>query len=373
MANEGQYNLTITINGCTGPAASSRVFVNQPAVADAGSNQTLCISTKAVNLSGTVSGGSRAGIWSSSGAGTFLPSATSLNAIYIPSQTDIATAKAVLTLTSTNNGGCAASVSSVTITFQKLPVVMAGNDQSVCSNNSVVSLNGSVSFASGGTWSSSGTGTFTPSVTALNAAYVPSPADIIRGSVMLMLHSTGNNLCSAVADTMNVTIVPATPVSAGADKLTLQRTSVTLSPQVSEPDAEYLWTPNINLSNNRVRNPVFTGMSDQLYTLTVTNKYGCVTEDQVLVKVLRPITIPNTFTPNGDGVNDAWNIDELEEYPEASVDIFNRYGEKIHTSAGYYKAWDGTFKGKPMPEGTYYYLIDTKFGNIYSGPISVLR
>jgi gliding motility-associated-like protein len=86
------------------------------------------------------------------------------------------------------------------------------------------------------------------------------------------------------------------------------------------------------------------------------------------------IAINNTFTPNGDNINDLWIIKGLQYYPECVVKIFNRYGLQLYRSLGYNKAWDGTFNGKPLPVGTYYYIIN--FGNVSpprSGFVSIIR
>jgi gliding motility-associated-like protein len=67
-------------------------------------------------------------------------------------------------------------------------------------------------------------------------------------------------------------------------------------------------------------------------------------------------------------------IDNIEYYPNATVNIFNRYGEKILTSIGYGLPWDGTYKGVNVPTGTYYYIIDTKAGyKPISGWVAVVR
>ncbi|MDB5157772.1 MAG: beta-propeller fold lactonase family protein [Mucilaginibacter sp.] len=70
------------------------------------------------------------------------------------------------------------------------------------------------------------------------------------------------------------------------------------------------------------------------------------------------IIIPNIFTPNGDGANDKWYIQNLQYAPKCDVEIFNRYGLLLYHSSGYINAWDGSFNGKPLPSGTYYYLIN---------------
>lgn len=83
--------------------------------------------------------------------------------------------------------------------------------------------------------------------------------------------------------------------------------------------------------------------------------------------------IPNTFTPNGDGINDFWNIPGLNSYPSATINIFNRYGQAVYQSAGYAKPFDGTSKGKQLPAGVYYYIINLKRGDVLSGSVTILR
>jgi gliding motility-associated-like protein len=70
------------------------------------------------------------------------------------------------------------------------------------------------------------------------------------------------------------------------------------------------------------------------------------------------IIIPNTFTPNGDGINDTWDIKYLNFYTQCSVRIFTRWGKNVYSSIGYGLPWNGTYGGSPLPTGTYYYVIN---------------
>lgn len=93
-----------------------------------------------------------------------------------------------------------------------------------------------------------------------------------------------------------------------------------------------------------------------------------------ILTVVGNIVIPNTFTPNGDGVNDTWNIQFLNAYLNCSVDIFTRYGQKVYSSIGYAIPWDGTLRGAALPAGTYYYIINLKNGlSPLSGFVALLR
>ena len=108
--------------------------------------------------------------------------------------------------------------------------------------------------------------------------------------------------------------------------------------------------------------------------LTVTSDKGCATSDEMIVKVLKNLVIPNVFSPNGDGINDKWIIKYLESFKESNINVYNRYGQSIFHSVGYDNAWDGTYKGKPVPAGTYYYIVDPKRGSKpLAGFVDVLR
>jgi gliding motility-associated-like protein len=102
-----------------------------------------------------------------------------------------------------------------------------------------------------------------------------------------------------------------------------------------------------------------TPLADQEYTVNVTAKGDCPAIPMSFdVVVLRPVdSIPNAFSPNGDGINDKWIIPYLSSYPYATVQIFDRNGMLVFNTYGYNTAWDGTYNGKALPIGTYYYVI----------------
>jgi gliding motility-associated-like protein len=89
---------------------------------------------------------------------------------------------------------------------------------------------------------------------------------------------------------------------------------------------------------------------------------------------LSALSIANTFTPNGDGINDYWAINNIENYPAALVQVFNRYGQKVYESKGYSKPFDGTYNGQKLSSGVYYYIINLSSNcNLLSGSITILR
>ncbi len=87
------------------------------------------------------------------------------------------------------------------------------------------------------------------------------------------------------------------------------------------------------------------------------------------------LSIPNVFTPNGDGKNDVWNIDGLDNFPDVTVSVFNRWGDLMFESdRGYTKSWDGTYNGTAAPAATYYYIVVLGSGEEgITGTINIIR
>jgi gliding motility-associated-like protein len=87
--------------------------------------------------------------------------------------------------------------------------------------------------------------------------------------------------------------------------------------------------------------------------------------------------IPNMITPNFDGKNDLWRLDFIQVfYPKAEIEIFSRWGVKLFRSEGYDNAWDGTYKGDPLPVGAYYYTIKLNDSNntpVIKGTVTLLK
>lgn len=372
--SSGTYTVAATVKGCTSAEAETKAVIKQLPTATTGNNQTVCANNAIVNIAGTVAGGSSTGVWSTSGTGTFSPADTSLTAAYSPASEDKATRYVTLTLTSTNNGVCATAVSSLAVTITKAPTANAGTDLSVCSNNANIILNGQVTTAAGGVWTTSGTGTFNPSSANLNTTYIPGTKDITKGAVTLTLTTTGNGACVKVSDNVIASITPAPVVKGLPDQYILQGGTTTLTPAATGTNLNYLWTPNRYLNNNTIKNPLVTGVEDILYTLKVTDINGCINEGLVMVKVLKPFKIPNTFTPNNDGINERWLITNLSTYTGNHVQVFNRYGQLVFESSGYAKPWDGTMNGKPLPFGTYYYVIEAGNGRKpFTGYVTLIK
>ncbi|WP_342330291.1 MBG domain-containing protein [Pedobacter sp. FW305-3-2-15-E-R2A2] len=113
------------------------------------------------------------------------------------------------------------------------------------------------------------------------------------------------------------------------------------------------------------------------YTVTATNASGCTDSKTFTVTVVEDyakVKATNILSPNGDGYNDKWVIDNIDFYPNNEVKIFDKAGRPIYSKKGYDNSWDGSLNGTALAEGTYYYVID--FGNgrpRFKGFITVIR
>jgi gliding motility-associated-like protein len=141
----------------------------------------------------------------------------------------------------------------------------------------------------------------------------------------------------------------------------------------------YSWIPTIYLSDPTLEAVLVTPAANTYYTVFGTTDKGCVETDRVKVVIARRINIYSGFSPNGDAFNNTWVIDHAEEYGDRiRVRVFNRWGEPVFESKGYGGSgneWDGNRNGKPLPVGTYYYIIDVKDGKSapYTGTVTILR
>ncbi len=174
---------------------------------------------------------------------------------------------------------------------------------------------------------------------------------------------------------LNRELAVTTPfLEAGKDTVVLRGGSVRLNIRASGTNLRYKWTPSIGLDRDDVRNPIATPVNDISYSVTISSDEGCVLRDDIQVRVLEMPLIPNTFTPNGDGINDVWKIEYLDSYPGVNVNIYNRFGIRVFGSIGYLKPWDGNLNGQMLPVGTYYYVINPRIGlPVFKGWVTMIR
>lgn len=264
-------------------------------------------------------------------------------------------------VTLTSADGCTAT-DSVDVVLNPTTKHSAGADVTICQGSSTV-LN-----ASGGNlyrWQ--------PALGLSDAAIadpVASPAVTTDYTVYI------TNLYGCVyTDLVTVNVAKKPVADAGPDKKTVTGKSVRLSGKIQGDHYTYYWSPATYLTDANTLAPLATPTQDITYALHVVSQYGCSESvDSVTVQVSQEFVVPNTFSPNGDGINDTWNIPALDAYPGSTIEVYNRYGKEIFRSIGNSKPWDGTINGQPLPIGTYYYKISTgNEANLKAGWVFLVR
>jgi gliding motility-associated-like protein len=165
-----------------------------------------------------------------------------------------------------------------------------------------------------------------------------------------------------------------TPLAdAGNDRTLLEGESLIIEAK-GQSNSSYSWQPEQAIENNKVLKPKVYPIEDVFYRLEVKGDNGCIGTDEMLIKILKTVKVPTAFSPNGDGINDTWRIENLSAYAGATVEVFNRLGQQVYYSNGYSREWDGSYKNKPLLFGTYYWIITPKNGRKQmTGNITLIR
>ena len=118
-------------------------------------------------------------------------------------------------------------------------------------------------------------------------------------------------------------------------------------------EISYLWSDPSSQSTATA-----IGLVEDFYTVTITDTVGCTfTENLIIEPTIGCFFIADALTPNGDGFNDEWILGGIEFFPEAKVEVFNRWGQLVYQSEGIYTPWDGKFNNERLPISDYYYVI----------------
>ena len=175
-----------------------------------------------------------------------------------------------------------------------------------------------------------------------------------------------------VSNVVTVAVFNVQPVTAGNDTSIVLGESLTLNGSGSGAPT---WSPTTYLDNPNVFNPVSSPTDTIAYVLLVTDPNGCTNSDTVNIFVTDTTTeetdliITNLFTPNGDGINDYWYIENIEQYAGVEIYIYNIYGNLVFSKKGYLNDWDGD----QLPDGTYYYILKSDAFEPIKGSLEILR
>jgi gliding motility-associated-like protein len=235
----------------------------------------------------------------------------------------------------------------VTIALNGSVNVNAGLDTTICSGATFTRT--IVSNATSFVWTSSG---------GLNAPTV-SPSFQLAPTVLTDYVVTAIRGNCTAQDNLRVTVNPQPTVNVGSN------TSITLGQSYTIPATvtpagtyTYAWTPSTGLSSASVLQPVATPQVTTPYTLEVTSQQGCKAVASLEITVIPYcVKVMEAFTPNGDGINDFWLITQGSCLKVAKAQVYNRNGARVFESNDYRNNWNGTYNGKPLPDGTYYYIL----------------
>jgi gliding motility-associated-like protein len=133
----------------------------------------------------------------------------------------------------------------------------------------------------------------------------------------------------------------------------------------ASPDVvEYSWTPASLLNNATILRPTTNLQADQLFILTVKDFAGCKGKDSVLIRVYEgegnnqpTYYVPNSFTPNGDGLNDIFRAVPVGIASTDFFRVYNRSGKVIFDTKSFMRGWDGSYNGIKQPSGTYVWIV----------------
>ncbi len=176
---------------------------------------------------------------------------------------------------------------------------------------------------------------------------------------------------SALSNIITATVYDLPIADAGIDSAIYLGTSIVLN---GSGGITYLWLPNSSLSNLNTANPIASPSENTTYYLLVTDQNGCSAKDSVIITI-KPgedikIILPTAFSPNKDGVNDAFGIINGYQLKTTEMRIYNRWGERIFETTDKDEWWDGTYKG--IEQGLGVYIVNIKATTIYNKSLSFI-
>lgn len=346
LAN-GPYTITVTdAHGCTSTTAPGTVGLTDNMFLTLGPDVTIC-EERSVTFDPQTNPETNIFTWTAingTPAGTIANPAIK-NAVATPKDTSTYVLHAQW-------GGCE-RWDTIIVNVLRKPVANAGTDTAIC-NLTYAILRGSSSNVSGPvnyTWSPATNIEFPNQ--AVTSVYPPDN-DTTYIYTLTVTDDYGCNF--SVTDQVAVQVQPPVPAFAGNDTTAVLGAAHQLS---ASGGSDYLWSPATYLSSATAQNPVATLMNDQKFVVRVTDFAGCIGYDTVFVKTYAgpAYYIPNAFTPNGDGLNDVFRPIPAGIVRTQYFRIFNRLGETVFENNEFMKGWDGTFKGKKQPIGTYVWII----------------
>ncbi len=265
----------------------------------------------------------------------------------------------------TDGNNCTRS-ESITVSSEVTVDVDAGSDASICSGESIQLQGAGV-----------GTPSWDPSPFLSDETILDPWASGMTSTntFVLTITETVSPYGCLNKDSVTINLHPLMGLETIEDTFVIEGNSIRLE-TTGGPFDQYRWEPETGLDNSSVPDPVATPIEPTRYTVFAINSYGCEEVDDVFIDVIEDIQAYNAFSPNGDGINEYFEIKNAERFPEILVEVYGRWGGKLYSDVGYDSGdlWDGTSGGKEVPLGTYYYIIVPYPGaKPISGNVTIIR
>lgn len=263
---------------------------------------------------------------------------------------------------------CGTITKTINVGFNDNLALTTNNDTLVCAGAPVTMLAATNGTGTSYAWTPAG---------GLSATNISNPVATVNSNAAFTVTATLNGCVRT--GTVNISIKPNPVISAGPDKTIVDGDQVQLNGSSAANAVSIAWTPAATLTNANSYTPVAKPATTTTYTLTVRDNNNCTSTDAAIVTVIPYcMKVMNAFTPNGDGMNDRWLVTNGAPCTNnIKVGVYNRYGNVIYTNNNYANDWDGTFNGKPVADGTYYYTVTfrTITGKLITlaGDVTILR
>ncbi len=293
--------------GCS-KSVTQNITINTLPLADAGMDTTICANTSVQIGSSSIGGNTY----------NWFPSNTLNNSsIADPASSPIAPVTTYFVTVTDGTNGCV-NQDTVNVTMLAPLLADAGIDQEICQYDSI-QIGAALIEGQDYSWSPSA---------GLSSTISPNPISNTTTTITYTLSVTGNG-CGPETDEVTVVVHPLPLAYAGSDDSITNGSSVQLS---ASGGVQYYWQPSIGLDNVGIYNPFASPDTTTQYIVQVTDIYGCVNFDTLVITVIVPsFWLPNAFTPNNDNSNDVLYV-RGEGVGDFEFGIFNRWGEQLFFS-----------------------------------------
>ncbi len=284
--------------------------------------------------------------------GTYVSDSTIASPQYID------TGSHTLIVTGTGLNGCMAS-DTINISVNMRATFIAPESKTICRGASV-QLNGNNGNTVQYLWSPA---------SYLNNPFIIDPVANPPVTTVYTLMVSDNSCNTDSSFAVYVTVIPAAKIFASkSNDINCNKPFAQLSVTGS---TNYIWTPAYGLNNDSIPNPIANPAYTITYIVTATDSAICNGKDSVTVIANfknHGIILPNSFTPNNDGLNDCFGIKYHRDVENLEFIIFNRYGNVVFKTNNAADCWDGNYNGKPASPGSYVYYIKAK---TLCGPVEI--